>query len=101
MGRTFLQVEVSEESPLRVEHSQMPVFSMLAPANWSGKSILELHLRTEFGVNVIGIDDGSRMTLFPEPSQKVLGTRKMYCSIVDAEKFDSTIKSLNDIISPP
>lgn len=45
-----------------------------APRAWWGKTILELQIRTKYGVNILAIkeDDGAKMTISPGPDHRIL-----------------------------
>lgn len=53
--------------------NEYSVVEIPAPASWIGKSLIELDLRREYGINVIGIRAGQQyhMTISPDPEYRI------------------------------
>ena len=70
MGRRVAKYLVADNFADWIELSpQYSLVEMEIPSAWVGKSLIELQVREKYNLNVIGIKDGSTVTVTLDPKE--------------------------------
>ncbi len=67
------------------------IFEVSVPKEWIGKTIGEIDIRKQYGINILGIKDGNKLTVDVTPSQ-VLNHKLSLLVIGDYKRLQKCFK---------
>ena len=81
LARNLMSVNFTDWISLSPDYSIMEI---LVPKQWVGKSLKELNVRNNYGVNVVGIKKNAQVEVNPDPDEKL--SQDMVMILVGANK---------------
>lgn len=95
LARSLTQRGILERFELDPDHS---IVEVMVPEEFHNKTILELKLRADYGVNVVAVSHDQKFEINPDPNQKLLEGSAMV--VIGSNKNISRLPIACDLLNP-